>query len=143
VCADDRASDHVAAIERYYKDVWERGEMATLDELFRREFAGHDPIGGDFDLDGLRRLAIQYRTGFPDYRLYVDDTIAIGDWVAARWHSEGTFTGEVIGLKPNGRMVENTGIVIYRFEGARVAELWNAWDTLGFMRQLGALQAQA
>jgi len=99
--------DTVAAVMRYYEEVWEGGELDVLYELLRRDFTGHDPVAGEFDVYGLRALVVQYRRAFPDYRLYVDGTIVTGDWVAARWHSTGTFTGELAGLAPNRRIVAN------------------------------------
>ena len=57
-----------------------------------------------------------------------------------RWRAEGTFENEFLGQQPTGKKGEPVeGIGIDRFEGGRVAESWGQWDTLRFMRNIGAV----
>jgi predicted ester cyclase len=69
----------------------------------------------------------------------IEDLIAEGDKVAARWRARATHRGEYGGVPPTGREVEFTGISVYRIEGNRIAESWTIEDELGLMRQIGAV----
>jgi len=57
-----------------------------------------------------------------------------------RWSGQGTFQNEMMGLQPTGEKGDPVkGITIDRFEGDKVAESWSQWDTLTFMRDIGAI----
>ena len=56
-----------------------------------------------------------------------------------RWKAQGTFENEFMGQQPTGLKGEPVyGIGISRFEDGKVAESWTQWDTLRFMRNIGA-----
>ena len=61
-----------------------------------------------------------------------------------RWKAEGTFENEFMGQQPTGEKGEPVyGIGIDRFEDGKVAESWTQWDTLRFMRNIGAMPETA
>lgn len=61
--------------------------------------------------------------------------------VATRATLRGTPFQELVGIPPTGNRVTVTGIVIQRVADGRLAEGWWNWDTLGLLRQLGAIPA--
>jgi predicted ester cyclase len=69
----------------------------------------------------------------------VEDLIAEGDKVVARWRSRATHQGDYMGIPPTGKEVEFTGISFYRIEEGKIAESWTVKDQLGLMRQIGAV----
>jgi predicted ester cyclase len=78
-------------------------------------------------------------TAFPDLRLTVEEFITEGDKVVARWTSQATHKGDLMGIAPTGKQVKQTGIAIYHIVGGKVVEEWAERDMLGFMQQLGAI----
>jgi steroid delta-isomerase-like uncharacterized protein len=77
--------------------------------------------------------------GFPDFRLTVEDEIAAGDKVAARWTMTGTQEGEAFGVPATGKQVIHSGMTFYRLSNAKIVEIWFLADTLGMLQQLGAI----
>lgn len=75
-------------------------------------------------------------------RLTLDDLITEGDKVVIRWTWHGTHQRELWGIPPINRHVTGTGITIYRFAGDRIVEKWSNDDTLGVLRQIGAVPQQ-
>jgi predicted ester cyclase len=73
---------------------------------------------------------------FPDLTIADDFTVGQGDIVAVRWTARGTSKGNFLMLPPTGEAVEYTGVSMYRIEGDKIAEIWEARNTLGIMRQL-------
>jgi predicted ester cyclase len=69
----------------------------------------------------------------------IDEPIASGDRVAARWTVRATHQDEVMGIPATGQEVEVTGIAMLRFSGGTIVEQRENWDGLGLMRQLGVL----
>ncbi len=60
-----------------------------------------------------------------------------------RWSMTGTHGGELMGVPPTGRPIEVTGFDLFRIEERKIAELWQNWDQLGLMQQIGAIPAPA
>ena len=72
-----------------------------------------------------------------DLSCSIEDMVAEGDQVAFRSIARGTNTGEFMGTLATGRQIAVPWQSIYRLEGGRVVEMWDAWDVLAVMGQLG------
>jgi predicted ester cyclase len=84
----------------------------------------------------------------PDLKVRLEDMIAEGDKVVARWTATGTFKGAgqhgIFGsVKGTGKQVNVEGITILRFEGGHVVETWGVTDELGAANQLGLVRKPA
>ncbi|HEX2180865.1 MAG TPA: ester cyclase [Rubrobacteraceae bacterium] len=121
--------ENKAIVRREQEELWNHtGDLDAAQELFAPEQA-----------EAARQEAADFRRGFPDVVSTIEDLIAEGDMVAARWSSRATHLGEYAGVAPTGNEVEFTGISVYRIEGGRIAESWTEEDELGLMRQIGAV----
>lgn len=87
---------------------------------------------------GMKQIAADFRSAFPDLRFEVEIVIAEDDFVAARWTASGNHLGSWGAVEPTGSRATFSGVNIYRFENGKVAELWNHRDDLGLMEQVGA-----
>jgi predicted ester cyclase len=130
----------IATSQRLITEAFNEGNLDVIDECCTDDFVGHDPLAGDQDRAASKQTIAGYRGAFPDITLTIEDAFAAGDRVTVRWSGEGTFENELMGIEPTGeRGAPITGITIDRYEGDRVAESWTSWDTLQFMRNLGAV----
>jgi predicted ester cyclase len=89
--------------------------------------------------EAAKQEAADFRRGFPDVISIIEDLIAEGDKVVARWRSRATHQGDYRGIAPSGKEVEFTGISFYRIEGGKIVQSWNIEDQLGLMRQIGVV----
>ena len=134
--------ENKAIVRRWYEEFGERADLDVLDELYAPAWVGHFPQSGDLrGAEGHKPLGRRFATAFPDGRYEVEDVLAEGDRVATRYTFRGTHRGEFFGVPPTGRAVAATGINVHRVEGGRIAEQWAQFDTVGLLRQLGALPA--
>jgi steroid delta-isomerase-like uncharacterized protein len=133
--------ENEAVVRRLFAEVFNAGNVGTLDDLTTAGVLGHDATSADprRGREAVRQVALLFRSAFPDLRLTLDDLVAARDKVAARWTLEGTHQGAFMGAAPTGKRATTGGIVIYRLEGGRIAEYWGSFDALGLLRQLGAL----
>jgi steroid delta-isomerase-like uncharacterized protein len=127
-------------IRRFYEEVWHAGNLDVADEVFAPDYLRHDPRATEAapGPEGQKQIARAFRAAFPDLRFEVEIVIAEGDYVAARWTASGTHTGRWGDVEATGRSVTFSGVNIFRFEGGRVAEIWNHRDDLGLQEQLRA-----
>ncbi len=123
------AEENKALVRREQEELWSHtGNLDAAEELFVPDHA-----------EAARQEAADFRQGFPDVVSTIENLIAEGDRVAARWSARATHHGEYKGISPTGNEVEFTGISVYRIEGNRIAESWTVEDELGLMRQIGAV----
>jgi steroid delta-isomerase-like uncharacterized protein len=130
-------------IRRWFDEVWNRGNPAAIDEMLASNAVVH---GLTFDLHGpaaFKEFQRAYRTAFPDIRLQVDEVVAEGDLVVARWSGSGTHRGDILGFAGTGKTVEFTGMAMGRIQGGKIVEGWNNFDQLGMLQQLGVVTLPA
>jgi predicted ester cyclase len=121
------AEENKSLVRREQEELWNHsGDLDAAEELFA---AG----------EAAKQQAADFRRGFPDVTSTIEDLIAEGDKVVARWRSRATHRGDYMGIAPSGKEVEFTGISIYRIEGNKIAESWSVEDQFGLMRQIGAV----
>ena len=78
-----------------------------------------------------------YRTAFTDLRLRVEDMIAEGETVVARWSCRSAHKGDLNGIAATGKQIAINGVSIVRFSRGKMVEGWINWDALGLMQQIG------
>ena len=134
------AEDNKRIVERFYTEVWDRGNVEVALEIFADDYVRHDlrPSVALPGPEGQRTIAADFRRAFPDLRMTLDLIVAEGDLVAARWTTIGTHSGPWAGVEPTGKSVTFSGVNIFRLEEGKVVELWNHRDDLGLMDQIGA-----
>jgi len=121
--------ENKALVRREQEELWSHiGNLDAAEELFVPDHA-----------EAAKQEAADFRQGFPDVVSTIEDLIAEGDKVVARWRARATHQGEYMGIPPTGNRVEFTGISVYRIEAGKIAESWNVEDELGLMRQIGAI----
>ena len=138
--------DNKAATRRLF-DGLNQNDVAIVDELCTPDFVLHDPAGpGGWHGDGInnREEYKEYLSGFfaslPG-QFTIDDMIAEGDKVMARWTYRSTHQGQWRGVTPSGKEVTFTATCAYRFVDGKLAESWQNVDNLGVLKQLGLYPA--
>src|ERR671913_570584 len=121
--------ENKAVVRREQEELWNHtGDLDAAEELFAAGRA-----------EAAKEGAADFRQGFPDVVSTIEDLIAEGDKVVARWRSRATHRGDYMGIAPTGNRVEFTGISFYRIEGGKIAQSWNIEDQFGLMQQIGAI----
>jgi steroid delta-isomerase-like uncharacterized protein len=128
-------------VRRLFEEVWNKGNLPLADELFAPNYEHHDASTPDVGRgpESEKKRATRYRTAFPDIRLNIEDIIAEGETVMARWSCRGTHKGDLSGIAPTGKQFNISGVSIARFANGKMAEGWVNWDALGLMQQLGVV----
>jgi predicted ester cyclase len=73
------------------------------------------------------------RGGFLDIQWTLEEMIAEGEKVAARFTMRGTHQGTFFGVPPTGKKIEVKAINFYRLSGKRIVEEHGQPDLLGLL----------
>jgi steroid delta-isomerase-like uncharacterized protein len=130
-----------AVVRRVFDELWNRGNLPVADEFFASTYTHHDPSTPDAGRgpESEKKRVTLYRTALHDLRLTIEDIIAEGEMVMARWSCRGTHKGDLNGIAPTGKQIAIYGISMVRFASGKMVEGWINWDALGLMQQLGVV----
>ena len=132
------------AIVRRYQEAYNSNNLDALNGVVAPDFVSHSLAPGlPEGLQGGNLMHQMTMAAMADYRVSIDDLIAEGDRVVARFTMTGTHTGaEFLGLPASGRKINVSGISIFRLADGKIVEHWANEDALGLLQQLGAMPAQ-
>jgi predicted ester cyclase len=130
------SEDNKAAVRSCFEN-GSQGNFDALDAIVSPDYVLHpEDVRG---VDGLKEMVAAYRSAIADLRITIDQQFTEGDYVATRYTVRGTHEGELMGTRPTGRDVAFTGITVSRCRDGKIAEEWELVDTVGLLRQIGAL----
>ena len=114
-------------VRRYIEEVINLGKLELIDTFFAPAMQ-----------ERVRGFLTGNDNPFPDGREEIQDLVAEGNMVMARWIFRGTHQGEFMGIAPTGKSIEITGYGTYRLKNEQIV-----WDTVSFdwfdaLEQLGA-----
>ena len=135
------SEENKALAYRFHMDIFQQGNLGIVYQLISPDFVWHAPAPPEWvhGPEGVRRAAIELRAGYPDLDFTHEDTLAEGDRVMIRWTMRGTHNGPLMGTPPTGKSVTVTGVDIFRIAGGQIVELWQHFDQLGMLQQLGVI----
>jgi steroid delta-isomerase-like uncharacterized protein len=130
-------------VRRLFEEVWNKGHVLVADDLFTPTYTHHDSSTPDLGRgpESEKNRVTLYRNAFPDLRFTIEDIIAEGETVVARWSCRGTHKGDLNGIAPTGKQFNIAGVSIARFTNGKMFEGFVNWDALGLMQQLGVVPA--
>lgn len=123
-------------VRRYLGDVLSAGRLDLLDQLLAPDFEDSTPGApqGVRGPDVIRAAQQRAREIFPEVEYNVEDLVAEGDKVVARYTVRATSRGT--GSSP-GRPIEVTGMTLFRIAEGRIREMWIVNDQIEMFLQLG------
>ena len=132
------------AIVRRYREIYNSGNLDTLEEVLATDFTPHNMLPGlPPNIEGARMLQQGTMATWPDLHVTTEELIAEGDTVVERWTQTQTHTGAAVFGAPanSGKKVRTTGISIYRIANGKIVEHRAEMDFFGVMVQLGVIPA--
>ena len=106
-------------VRRFMTEVLEQGNFSLIDQLCAPNYVNRLTGQGTeslIQLGGMMKMAI------PDLHLSIENLVAEGDQVVARYTITGTNTGSIMGSKPTGKAISVRGLTYYRLSNGKIAE---------------------
>lgn len=134
--------DNKRLVRRQFEEIWNGANWSTVDELFAQNYANHDPYNPDQGTgpEAFKARVSGYRSVLDGFDLRIVRQIAEGDLVETHWSLRGTHAGPLEGTDPTGKSVYVEGQLLSQIAAGKFVEEWVHWDTLGLLRQIGAVQ---
>ena len=123
-------------IARAWFDMCRTGDERRLAELATDDYVAHGP-GGAGDRDTFVDWLRWYPAAFTEQIPTLEDVIESGDRIVVRYTIRSVYAGGYLDLPARGQPVTETGIMIFRLDGGRVAETWFEGNDLEVAQQLG------
>jgi uncharacterized protein (DUF924 family)/predicted ester cyclase len=125
-------------VRRVVEEFLTTGDPHLAEELFAPSYADHSASHPNLaGIENVKKSTEEWLAAFPDSRNVVEDVIAEGDRVAARWTTRATHEGEFAGISPTGKPVEVAWFAIFRLSDGKIAESWDTYSP-ELLKQLGA-----
>lgn len=109
-------------------------ELISEDAIFYAP-TSPDPIKGPAGYISIIELM---RSGFPDVQWLLEEMVAEGNTVAARFVLEGTHQGMFFGIAPTGKKIKVQALNFYYFLNGKIIKEYGQPDLLGLLHQIGA-----
>ena len=138
--------ENVALINRWFEQVWNKGNQSAVDEMFAPNAVAHGCGEYDTPITGpaeFKKFVATLRGAFPDINIKVVETVCEGNKIAARFDVNMTHTGSSLGIPPTNKKVHVGGLLIAEIKDGQIAGGFNTWDQLGMMQQIGAIGTPA
>ena len=127
-----------ALIRPLYEEAFSKGNVDVVDKILAPNFVTRTlrPRNLPSDRNSFKTLVKILREVMPDLQFTIEDMIAEGDKVVARWSARGTHLGGQMGKAPTGKQITFTGIDILHIAEGMAVDRWGEDDLDGLMRQI-------
>jgi steroid delta-isomerase-like uncharacterized protein len=125
-----------AVVAALYEGLNQR-DWSVFDELLATDYVHLSSGEYRVDREGLKVGIINnFLKAFPDLHVTLDEMIAEGDKVMARWTQQGTHLGPFLDKPATGKFVTYSGINIFRLANGRIVEDTPYWDFRVLLEQI-------
>ena len=115
-------------------------DMASMESLLADDFMDNDAmLGMAPGKEGMIEMIGMYVNAFPNLNIVVDHWVAEGDLVAGVMTTEGTQTGEFMGMPASSKAFSVKEMHMVRVTNGKMVEHWGLANELSMMQQLGAM----
>lgn len=128
-------------IHRYFEEWGNHAGLAVADELMTKNLILRNPPAVLHGLEEYKQGMTAFHTAFPHLHFTVEEMVAEGDKVVARWTLRATQSGEYQGRPAAGKTISVTGMSLFRLADGKIQEITVNMDRLGQWQQLGWLPA--
>lgn len=132
---------NVTLVRALFDEVYTKGNIALCDQILANDIRIIDPAAPNFKggIDAFKEREALYRSAFPNKVARIDDIFSTEDRVVVRWTAQGTHTGALQDILPTDRNIKISGISVFHMANGKILEIFQAWDRLGLLEQIGAI----
>ena len=126
--------------ERWHQDLTIDRNWEVAGEILAADFVIHNP--GEEDTKGIeetKKLDESWKN-MPNLKITNHEIIAEGNYVLIRWDAAFDNTLDLMGIPASGNHISGIyGMDLFLIKDGKITDLWQSWDQLGFMQQMGAI----
>jgi predicted ester cyclase len=131
-------SDNAAVVHRLYEQCLNHDRLDLLPELVSPNVINHTYAGDKIGLADFTQGIETLRRSLSSQHFTLEGVVANDNQAAAHWTMTAINSGPLAGLPATNKAITQHGVVFYRFENSKIAEVWLQVDRLGVFQQIGA-----
>ena len=132
--------NEASILERWFS-AGDAGDIDSFDQFLHPEVVVHAPLGlSTIGIEAEKQVWRDAIRAMPDIRHDIQAVVTSGSLVAARALVTGTQERDFGGIKASGRTFSIDQALFAEVHDGKIVEAWEIVDTVGLMRQLGALR---
>jgi steroid delta-isomerase-like uncharacterized protein len=125
---------------QWFQEFWDNWNVSKADELFTSDYRLHLPgVPTPMSREATKEVVKMFGASFPDLQHTIEDIIAEGNTVAARWTVRGTHRGDFQGIPATGKSVRLSGTTVHNMADGKIVETWLTFDNHELLQQLGVV----
>lgn len=113
------AEQNKVVVRRFMMEALTGRNLSLADEVLASNYVN---LMTGADLAGFKGMLTGMSTALSDVQFEIDNLMAEGDSVVARWKMEATHTGSLMGETPTGKRVSSRGLTYYRLVNGQIVE---------------------
>lgn len=118
---------------------FESGNPEGIEQYISSNPKDHTGMPGYEGLEGMKKMIVEWKAGFPDGTYKIEDMRVDGDVLVARIRYSGTNTGPSMWPTTNKKVTDLMFIDWSRWENGKFVEHWGAGEDMKMMQQLGLM----
>lgn len=121
-------------LRRIFEELFNEHRLELIPELYADNCTSCDPAN-ERDMQGMDDLLMlleSYRTMFPNHKYTVHKIISDDDFGCVRWSVN-------LDTRSTDRKLNIDGMSLCAFENGKVSAVWQHWDNLGFLKEMGVI----
>ena len=126
--------------ERWHQDLTVERNWDVVEEILAPDIVIHNP--GAEDVKGIEQVKMydELWKSLTNVKIVNHEIIAEGEYVMIRWDISFDHTVDLMGIPASGNHISGVyGIDLFRVKDGKITDLWQSWDEMGFMKQMGAI----
>jgi predicted ester cyclase len=132
--------DNTELVRRITERGLNHGDISFVNDVFAPDYVVHArglelPKGPDAFAHAVRF----WRNAFPDFHCTIEHMIGQGEYVAHRFTTTGTHTGQMMHVAPTNKRFVVNGVDMHRVVDGRVVESWISDDMPRILMEIGVL----
>lgn len=134
---------NISLVKKVFDEVYTKGNITSMDQFFSNDVKMHDPASPNFKggLAALKEKENMYKKAFPTKQMKIEEILATEDnRVVVLWSCQGVQKGELQDIPPSGKNFKITGISVYTLQNDKITDIYQNWDRLSLLEQLGAIE---
>lgn len=112
--------ENKAIVRRFIMEVLAKGDVALVDQLLAPNYVNRSMPGQG--VDNFKQFLGNMKKTIPDLEMSIEDLVAEGDKVVARYTMKGTNAGSGMGSAPAGKRFTLRGLTFFRLANGKIVE---------------------
>lgn len=138
----DKSNDpNIQIVLNLFEGTLDPSNLNRYVEFFSNDCLIH-AFQNDYDIKSAKQFDASLASAFKLKNMVIEDIFSRDDRVYVYWTFNIFHKGEYEGIPATQKELTVKGMSIYRFSEGRIQEVWQFWDRLGLLEQIGEVQVK-